>query len=255
MGEKEFNEWLADNEGMIRKLARVADIPGYDEEDVAQELRLKAWDVLSRGIYDPGRGVKLSTFMYAVLSAKTRELYRNAVSEARGGGNRPQSLDQSEDGQDPYDTLPADGDTVEEIAAYHDLAAALDRALKKLPLNTRYFAEQSLAGYTQRETAARAGRSQPAAAYHIRIFRNAVRRELSGENPHGRPSCRNPRTARESRDMSAPESGGDGRGGEPAVQEEPRSPGIPRTIRRRIGSGRRDARDAEGNHTANGEKT
>jgi RNA polymerase sigma factor (sigma-70 family) len=71
----EYNELEKQWAPLIHKFSYKYIIPGYDAEDLAQELRL----VLHRAdkLFDPNKGTKFITYLYAAFNAKLITIHRN----------------------------------------------------------------------------------------------------------------------------------------------------------------------------------
>lgn len=63
MTDEEFNELLADYEVRIRNSARVHPVPGMDQDDVVQEMRICLWK--ARATYEANRG-EFGTYWWSV---------------------------------------------------------------------------------------------------------------------------------------------------------------------------------------------
>ncbi len=71
----EYNELEKQWTPLINKFSISYNFPGYDTEDVAQELRI----VLHRvnQLYDPDKGTKFITYLYNAFNARVRKLNRD----------------------------------------------------------------------------------------------------------------------------------------------------------------------------------
>ena len=60
---------------LIHKFSTKYTIPGYDIEDISQELRV----VLLRAdqLYDPSKGTKFITYLYSAFDSKCKKIYRD----------------------------------------------------------------------------------------------------------------------------------------------------------------------------------
>ena len=82
-------EILDETENMLWNLARTTKIPGYDPDDLMQEMRIKIWQTIKGNHYDPER-VKPTSFYYRVckrhlinLNASRIYKYKNSHPEKR----------------------------------------------------------------------------------------------------------------------------------------------------------------------------
>lgn len=87
--EQITEEVLKDTENLMWNLARNTKIPGYDPEDLMQEMRTKIWQTIRDNNYDPER-VKPTSFYYRVckrhlinLNASRIYKYKNSHPEKR----------------------------------------------------------------------------------------------------------------------------------------------------------------------------
>lgn len=63
---------------VLWKIARTTHIPGYDPEDLMQEMKIKIWEVVRDNKYDPER-VQPSTFFYRVCKNYLMDLHKSRI--------------------------------------------------------------------------------------------------------------------------------------------------------------------------------
>lgn len=59
-------------------------IPGYDQEDLEQECRLKLWQSINK--FDPHQGVLVRTWAQNVIKNTLKDLLKKQTRQKRGGG-------------------------------------------------------------------------------------------------------------------------------------------------------------------------
>lgn len=77
--DKILNEVLKDTENMMWKLARTTRIPGYDVDDLMQEMRIKVWETVKKNHYDPEL-CKPTSFYYRVCKNHLINLNKSTIS-------------------------------------------------------------------------------------------------------------------------------------------------------------------------------
>ena len=106
-----LEEIFKDLDKMLWNLALTTKIPGYDPDDLMQEMRIKIWKTIKHNNYDPER-VKPTSFYYRVC--KRHLINLNASKIYRYKNSQPQKreyrdmLDQKNNVSD--DILPEIGD-------------------------------------------------------------------------------------------------------------------------------------------------
>lgn len=127
MGDK-FLAALREYDGKIRTFARNSAyaLPGYDVEDVEQELRVVLWQCCEK--YDPSKGARFNTYFQQIAINRIRDLIRKSQTEKRVGDKMLVSLDRD-------DVAVA---VSHEIAALRifttDMSSAEDHALARITL-------------------------------------------------------------------------------------------------------------------------
>jgi len=76
--EKIIDEIYRETDRMIWSLARNTHIPGYDTDDLIQEMRIRIWEVIRDNQYDPER-CRETSFFYRVCKRHLRGLNRAKV--------------------------------------------------------------------------------------------------------------------------------------------------------------------------------
>lgn len=76
--EKIVNEVLQDTENMLWRLARTTLIPGFDADDLMQEMRIKIWQTIREDKYDPER-IKPTSFYYRVCKNHLINLNKSKI--------------------------------------------------------------------------------------------------------------------------------------------------------------------------------
>jgi len=85
-------------DGEVVALAKASNIPLFDQEDIAQELRIAVWRALPK--YASDRGAKPKTFVRNVMQNCLRDLVRFSSREKRRMDVEALSLDELLDGDD-----------------------------------------------------------------------------------------------------------------------------------------------------------
>lgn len=80
-GEHDLSDALASFEGLVLTTARMfASQVRREEEDLAQELRVKVWHAVRA--YDPGKGLPLERFVFGAITNRIKDFKRGAAREA-----------------------------------------------------------------------------------------------------------------------------------------------------------------------------
>lgn len=66
-------------------------VPGYDQEDLEQECRLKLWQQISK--FNPKQGVLVRTWAQNVIKNTLKDLLKRQTRQKRGAGQTELSLD------------------------------------------------------------------------------------------------------------------------------------------------------------------
>lgn len=74
-----LNDILEDTQNIMWKLARTTRIPGYDADDLMQEMRIKVWETVKKNDYDPDR-CKPTSFYYRVCKNHLINLNKSTIS-------------------------------------------------------------------------------------------------------------------------------------------------------------------------------
>ena len=74
-GELSYDELEGQWQRMLHKFSAKYVIPGYDREDVLQELRMTL--VRAQELYNPDKGTKFITYLYGAFDSKCKQLYRD----------------------------------------------------------------------------------------------------------------------------------------------------------------------------------
>lgn len=74
-----LNEVLKDTENIMWKLARTTHIPGYEADDLMQEMRIKIWQTIEKNHYDPEL-CKPTSFYYRVCKNHLINLNKSTIS-------------------------------------------------------------------------------------------------------------------------------------------------------------------------------
>lgn len=126
--QERFTAALKEYAGKIRTFARNSAyaLPGYEVEDVEQELRVVLWQCCEK--YNPGKGARFNTYFQQIALNRIRDLIRKADTQARAGDKLLVSLERD----DVAVTVDA------EIAAMRvfttDMSSAEDHALARITL-------------------------------------------------------------------------------------------------------------------------
>lgn len=90
--EKEYEEYIIKNEGLIHKLChKYYGKIGY--EDLANELRISMWQALKRFNPQKANNTKLSTYLYTIIKNRAYELNRDQIQKKRNPGYQILSID------------------------------------------------------------------------------------------------------------------------------------------------------------------
>jgi hypothetical protein len=73
-----IEEIYKETDQMLNSLARNTKIPGYDTDDLVQEMRIIIWEVIRDDKYDPER-CKETSFFYKVCKRHLRGLNRSKI--------------------------------------------------------------------------------------------------------------------------------------------------------------------------------
>jgi len=98
-------EILKDTEKVMWKIARTTHIPGYDADDLMQEMRIKVWQTVIANNYDPER-VKPSSFFHRVCKNLLIDLNKSKIF------NYKTTTPQNREYRDVLDQKCADDDDV-----------------------------------------------------------------------------------------------------------------------------------------------
>jgi DNA-directed RNA polymerase specialized sigma24 family protein len=85
--EQILNEVLKECDNILWKLARTTKVPGFDADDLMQEMRIKIWKTVKNNHYDPER-VKPTSFYYRVcknhlINLNASKIYKYKTTSAR----------------------------------------------------------------------------------------------------------------------------------------------------------------------------
>lgn len=81
-GERDLNETLAAFEGLVLTTSRMFAAQLHrDEDDLAQELRVKVWRAVER--FDPTRGLSIERHVFGALTNKIKDYKRDAAREVQ----------------------------------------------------------------------------------------------------------------------------------------------------------------------------
>ncbi len=162
--QRQFQALLAENRGIVLKVAYTYSQPGEDCEDLIQDIAVQLWRSFPG--YDPSR--KFSTWMYRVA-------LNVAISNLRRTGQRnPKFV--SIDGEDvPELAAPEAPESDERIAFLNQFISQQD------PLN-RALLLLYLEEYSYREIADVLGISETNVATKISRLKQRIRQEMEKEN-------------------------------------------------------------------------
>lgn len=73
-----LEEILKETDKMLWSLARNTNIPGYDPDDLMQEMRIKIWETVKNNLYDPEL-VKETSFYYRVCKNYLIDLNKSKI--------------------------------------------------------------------------------------------------------------------------------------------------------------------------------
>jgi DNA-directed RNA polymerase specialized sigma24 family protein len=76
--EQIVNEVLKETESVMWKMARTTYIPGFDCDDLMQEMRIKIWETIKNNGYDPER-TRETSFYYRVCKNCLIDLNRSKL--------------------------------------------------------------------------------------------------------------------------------------------------------------------------------
>lgn len=172
---------------LICKICGNSKIPGYEFEDLRQELSLHLWVCWDQ--WDPSRETKFFTFVYPALYAYRNMLVRKAKAKMRGGGESPISCNgpkyASQDGEgdgELIEFLYSSNSCCDDPDSYLDrqeIRAAIDSAMASMPTKkARSIVSGLLEGYSQVEMGHKFGCAQSLVNYHYGRFRDALAEEL-----------------------------------------------------------------------------
>lgn len=152
-----------------------------DKDDLRQELWLASWNAQRN--FDPTRNVKFITYLYKTLSACVFNLYMRQMASKRTPRDKRVWLCS---GNHSYD--------LHRCRVYHDnqfirhedssdvmILFNVERAMRRLPLRTRWTFALSIAGFFHRSIAAALGVSPSTVSSMIKNARRAMRESLSDE--------------------------------------------------------------------------
>jgi RNA polymerase sigma factor (sigma-70 family) len=167
-----FEQWeLELIENVVRDFLATRPLSLLEFDDLRQEALAHWWQ--QRGRYDAERATSRRTFLRRVVNAKLVDVEREAKAVKRGGGQSPLSLD-SPLSDDAGRTL---GDTLEDIHQAEALAAAIDRARRRLSGRQQRVLREYQDAATKSEAARRAGISRDTFYEELALIRNIFRDE------------------------------------------------------------------------------
>lgn len=132
MEEMGWTGFFAEAEPIVERLtARY--VSGYWREEARQVARIACWQNAHR--YDPGRGAKLSTFLFVIIRRALADFYER---EARWHSRHVLPAAESESGQSWEEAFGAAGERVEEALIWESwMALVSEREAACLTLHIR----------------------------------------------------------------------------------------------------------------------
>lgn len=108
MRKMEYNKLEEKWRRLIHKFSNNRTIPGYDKEDIEQELRVVLFK--SDQLFDPNKKSKFITYLYSAFSSKVKKLHRDTQGRKKNipskmVGYLPEGIDFRNNDKEDHDDI------------------------------------------------------------------------------------------------------------------------------------------------------
>ena len=174
-----FEEVYNQYQGLVNLMASNLKIPGYDFDDLRQEMSIELYYSWQR--YKPETGVLFLTYAWANMENHKKELLRAASQAKRRADKTAVSLNTMTCDEDCtlQDYLAQPGDSLDDLVFVSEVVDEIRKEAAKANPTARPIIQDMLTGmYTQIEICKRRHCSQSLVSYHWNNFLDRLRKRL-----------------------------------------------------------------------------
>lgn len=180
MTEFDIDEWLNENEALLKSMAAHAQktVYGLSFGELLQEFRIACWK--AAGNFDSSRGVQFSTYATRIMMNKELELKRSDCSNKRQEDKKSVSLDApAGEGAPLGDILVCETcESPEAAAESAEVMEFIEAHISGMDAQAQRIVRMSIEGYTQTYVAGKLGISQPDVSQQLKRFRQGLKKAL-----------------------------------------------------------------------------